>query len=161
MENGNLAIIISASDKEELMKRIYGSVIPHAVHMGKYGKVFWQTGNPGKYVPDSFRCPDIKKGYIYVTSIQKVYYSFEVEFIKVFDDIENPEEYKKYVPEWRVTNWESQKKGNWGYWILINDIQELKRLYDFDEFDLYKTGEPLKAPPQTYSFIRDPEYEVV
>lgn len=161
MSEIKLAIIISASDKDTLKQRKYGSVLPHAIHLGKHEKVFWHTGNPGKYIPDSFKYPNIKKGYAYVTSIQRVFYAFDIEFIKVFDDIENHEKYKQYVPEWRISNWESQNEENWGYWILIKDIQELKRLYTFDEFKLNETGEPMKAPPQAYSIIIDPKYEVI
>lgn len=161
MKEDELAIIVSASDKETLKERRFGSVISHAIHLGKYGKVFWQTGNPGKYVPDRFNYPTIKRGYFYLTSIQRVFYVCDIEFIKVYDEIENHDKYEKYVPEWRKNNWKSQKKGNWGYWILIDNIQELKKLYSISDFIRSDKDEPLKAPPQAYSIIIDEQFEAI
>lgn len=161
MNDTNLAIVISASDKDTLKERKFGSVMSHAIHLGKHGKVFWQTGNPGAYIPDKFNYPDIKKGYFYVTSIQRVYYVCDIEFIKAHDEIEDHAKYMKYIPEWRKANWESQREENWGYWVLINHIQELKRLYTIDELDLIDTKVSMKAPPQAYSIIIDPEYEAI
>ena len=161
MNNESLAIIISASDKETLKERRFGSVMSHAIHLGKHEKVFWQTGTPGPYIPEEFNYPDIKKGYFYLTSIQKVFYVCEIEFIKTYDEIDNPDKFIYYVPEWRMENWKSQEEENWGYWILIENIQELKKLHTIDEFVRFDNEEPLKAPPQAYSIIIDPEYETI
>ena len=161
MSTKNLAILVSASHKETLKERKYGSVMSHAIHLGSHGKVFWQVGSPGPYISTEFRYPDIKKGYFYLTSIQKIFYTFDIEFIKAYSEIENASEYLNFVPEWRLSNWKSQKKGDWGYWILIKDIKELKKLYNVEEFILARKEEPEEVPPQAYSIVIDPMYETV
>ena len=76
MNTDNLAIMVSASDKDFLIERSFGSVMSHAIHLGKHGKVFWQVSSPGEYVPGEFKYPSIKQGYFYLTSIKKVFYVF-------------------------------------------------------------------------------------
>lgn len=161
MNNPNLAIMVSASDKEYIRELRVGSVMAHAIHLGKLGKVFWQATSPGGYIPDDFKYPSIKKGYFYLTSIKKVFYAFDVEFIKAYDEIDDPDDFIYYVPRWRLDHWRSEEKENWGYWILITDIKELSKLYDIKKFNLVDGEKAMENAPQTYSIIIDPEYETV
>ncbi len=152
---------MSASDSETLKDRRYGSVMSHAIHLGKHGKVFWQIRTPGSYIPEEFNYPNIKKGYFYLTSIQRVFYACDIEFIKKHDEIDDPDKFIYYVPEWRMKNWRSQEEENWGYWISIEYIQELRKQHTIDEFVCFSTKKPLIAPPQAYSIIIDPKFETV
>ncbi len=98
-----------------------------------------------------------------MTSIKKVFYVFDIEFIKTYSEIEDPNKNINYVPKWRLQNWRSEEEteDDWGYWILIKDIKELKRLYDIHEFVLAIEGKNMEIAPQTYSIILDEKLEAI
>jgi len=152
------AILIPAS--MDFTEPRYGSVLHHAFHLGKHGSVFWHV-NTGKETVSEFRHPEITTAYFYITSVQKVLYICDVDFIGSTEELDDPKRLIQYVPEWRKEDWKSSMKEPWGYWVLIKDIRELFKPRDYDEFKLFETNQPLDAAPRPYSIIVDPEFESV
>jgi len=147
----------------EFYEQRYGSFLHHALHLGKYGSVFWHVNTPSKSETTSkFEYTEITKAYFYVTSVKKVQYVCDIGFIGSTEQMDEPSKLVQYVPEWRKKDWKDSLKSPWGYWILITDIKELIQPREFSDFNRFDTKEPLKAPPQAYFFIEDrPEYESV
>jgi len=51
------AILIPASFRDE--EKRYGSLIKHAIHLGKHGGVFWHVNVPGEKTETIFRHEEI------------------------------------------------------------------------------------------------------
>jgi len=155
------AIIISATLKYDDLR--YGSVLHHALHLGKHGAVFWHLNPLTNTKPTpQFEYTDITKAYVYVSSLQKVLYVCEINSIGTVNQFDDTSKVVQYVPQWRKKDWKASIKSPWGYWLLITEIRELIKPRNFSEFKRFGTNEPLGSPPRSYSFINDcPEYESV
>ena len=155
------AIIIPATLEFDEMQ--YGSVLHHALHLGKHGGVFWHVNPTAKAEPTSkFIHPEITKAYFYVTSVQKVLYVCDASFIGTTKELDDTSRLVQYVPQCRKKDWKASLKSPWGYWLLITEIRELIQPRDFSDFNRFDTNEPLGSPPRTYYFIVNrPEYESI
>ncbi len=158
MENLEPALLISANEKSAKDPK-FGNVKAHIKHLNANGMVFWQIQPTGGKKLNKFKYPEIRQGYIYTVENQKFSYKFSIDFIKVYSNINNPERYESYVPSWRKRNWYYQEQEDWGYWILINKIEKLRKLYTYDTFTKYRTKNSFASPPQAYSIAIDPRLE--
>lgn len=151
------AIMISAN--MDFNEPRYGSILHHALHLGKHGSVFWHV-NTGKEIISNFKHPEITKAYFYVTSVQKVLYVCDVDFIGSTQELDDSKQLIQYVPEWRKNDWNESLKSPWGYWILISEMRVLIKPKEYSDFNLFHTNKPLSTPPQIYHLIVDcPEYD--
>jgi len=154
------AIMISAN--MEFTEPRYGSVLHHAIHLGKKGKVFWHVHSPGGKDVAIFRNEGIKKGYFYSTSVKKVLYTFQIEKLGPINEFSPAQDYEKFVPEWRLKDWKSTIKKPVGIWILINEIKELIHPQNIKNFEKIKPlGDSLKPGKYPYSIIIEEDLEAI
>ncbi len=153
------AIMISANIEQPEEK--YGSVLHHSIHLGRHGCVFWHINIPGTTTSATFKHPEILKAYFYVTSVQKVLYVCDVDFIGSIEELDEKKNLIQYVPQWRKDDWKKSLKNPHGFWVLITEIRELNPPKEFQHFINFEKKRPLEAVPQTYSIIDDPEYDYI
>ena len=147
----NKALLLAANP---LDVDIYGNILAHAMHLAKHGGVFWGMGYGGEYISDEFQHKDIKTGYFYNTVSKSVDHWFEAVFIRASQEINEPDLYALFVPEWRKKSFFGEYSG---YWILMTKILPLTKHYDFNEFNK-PDSTPVGAPPRSYTIIIDPDY---
>ncbi len=124
----------------------YGSVLHHALHLGKHGSVFWHLNVPGKETASKFNHSEVSKAYIYVSSVQKVLYVCEIDFIGSIEELSDNKILEQNVPSWRKSDWKASLKNPHGFWVLITSIKELKHARNLEEFRKFGKQEHLVGP---------------
>lgn len=153
------AILIPASFKDE--EKRYGSLMKHAMHLGKYGGVFWHVNVPGEKTATIFQHTEIEQAYFYSTSVKKVIYVCQIKKIGSIGNFEPYSEYERFVPEWRKNDWKSSIRISHGFWFLITDIKELLKSREISEFKKFENSEKLKHGAYPYAIIVDPKFEAI
>ena len=153
------AILIPVSFKDE--EKRYGSLMNHAIHLGKHEGVFWHVNIPGEKTKAIFQHHEIKKTYFYSTSVKKVLFTGKIKKIGEIDIFIPPSQYEKFVPEWRKDDWKASTKISHGFWILLESIEELIKPKEISDFKRFETKEELKHGAYPYALIMDPTYESV
>ncbi len=131
----------------------HGNILAHAMHLAKHGGVFWGTGYGGPNISEEFRHKDVNTGYFYNVVSKSVDHWFEAAFIRALQEIQEPDLYRLFVPEWREEDFKKYP----GYWILMTQILPLTKHYSYDDFKKVDNT-PVIAPPQPYTLIIDPNY---
>jgi len=92
------AILLAANP---LMEDVFGNIFAHAMHLARHGGVFWEMGSTASHPSVKFQHKDVNCGYFYNTVSGMIDHWFKATFIRAFPEIEDPELYHVFVPEWR------------------------------------------------------------
>ncbi len=129
-----------------------GSIYAHTLHLSKYKAVFWVIIPAGRS-KESFK-HNVKIGYFYNKIKKAVTHKFEIEYIKFESEIREPNP-DIYVPSFRWNDW---GMGDWGYYIKIIRLRELKRIHLLSDFKLCSKDKPVRRV-QNYAIAWDPNYK--
>ena len=135
-----MKVLLLPANPTTVNDALLGSVFEHAKFLVNYKKVFWHT-----YANDIVE-RNMTKGYFFYTPNGQYEYSFTIDLISKFDELENPDILKIFVPPWRIPHWNN----NGGVWILISEIRQLFRSKS-PQFFGFKSG----PNPFSYGEIDD------
>lgn len=147
------AILIPANPKKI---DIYGNILAHAMHLARYGGVFWGMGKRGEKEPEEFHHKEIEKGYFYNAVAGKVDHAIDIVFVRAMAEMDDLEIFDLFIPHWRKEDFYERYEA---YIVLIDGIVPLKKQYDLEDFIKFEDNTPVLPPLKNYSIIFDPKYE--
>ena len=133
-----------------------GSIIAHAVGMEERGANFWFLNVPGTWESSEFPHGDIRVGYLYDVSEQRVTHHCEVEWIRPVSSLGFREANKYSINKFK-TRRHFERNANGLYAVKITSIFALKRVNRPKDFLKFGDGKPVKRV-MNYCIVKDSHF---
>ena len=144
------AILIPANPRD-LETPALGSVLLHAIHAERYGKVFWDVFPPTQDRPGPFPHQSIRVAYFYDVIDRLVRYKAKLHAVLSGRELSKLKNGKRFLLRHRRGYYNA---GSWGYWVLLSEFSELESPVKLHKLRLARTGRPV-GNVRRYAIVQD------